>query len=645
MTDADQAPLRLLMVAPAAKDARIAASIFERAHVPCVCCRDLAQMSQELQRGAGAVLLPEEVVQHSDRAQFTRWLAEQPPWSDLPVLILARPGADSAAVAQAMDLLGNVTVLERPIRVAALVSAARTSLRARRRQYQARDQLEQLERSEGELRDFFDNAAVGLHWVGSDGIVLRVNQTELDMLGYERSEYLGRHISDFHADRQVIDDILCRLTRGETLHEYPARLRRKDGTIKDVLIDSSVLWEHGRFVHTRCFTRDVTDRKRAEDALKEADRRKDEFLAMLAHELRNPLAPIRNSLHILRMTGGNDPASGRVGEMMERQVGHMVRLVDDLMEVSRITRGMIELRKEPISVAAVVRSAVETSRPLIEGARHRLDVRIPVEPLLLEGDPVRLTQVIANLLNNASKYTNEAGRITLSVDAENAQAVITVRDNGAGIPREMLPRVFDLFTQIDHAPGRTQGGLGIGLTLVKRLAEMHGGSVEAHSEGVGKGSEFIVRLPLAKVRSDATPQRAEAFGAVLSPRQVLVVDDNRDAAESLAMLLRLMGADVRVAFGGPAAIKMLATFHPSAVLLDIGMPGMDGYEVARLIRAEPGLDDVLLIALTGWGQEEDRRRSEKAGFDHHLIKPADVGALETLFLSLEQQHERRSVRH
>ncbi len=450
------------------------------------------------------------------------WLARQPPWSDLPVLVLARPGADSAAVAQAMDLLGNVTVLERPTRVAALVSAVRTALRARQRQYQIRGHL---------------------------------------------------------------------------------------------------------MAH-----------KRSEEALRDADRRKDEFLAILAHELRNPLAPIRNSLHILRLTSPNDPTAERVAEMMERQVNHMVRLVDDLLEVSRISRGKIELRKEPVEVAAVVRSAVETSRPLIEAGGHRLALAIPPEPLTLEGDPVRLTQVVANLLNNAAKYTDAGGRIWLTVRREGGEVAISVRDTGRGIPPDMLPRVFELFMQIDRQPSRAQGGLGIGLTLVKSLVEMHGGSVEAHSEGPGRGSEFVVRLPLSGVGAPAhASPRAASPSPVLAARRVLVVDDNRDAAESLDTLLQLLGADVQVAYSGPEALEALSTYKPSVVLLDIGMPGMDGHEVARRIRQRPESKDVTLIALTGWGQEEDRDRSQLAGFDHHLIKPADIDALQNLLVSLEDR--------
>jgi PAS domain S-box-containing protein len=535
--------------------------------------------------------------------------------------------------------LGNVTVLERPVRVAALVSAVRVALRARRRQYQNRDYLEARERSESELRDFFENSSVGLHWTGPDGIILRANQTELDMLGYSKEEYVGRHIADFHTDKQLIEDTLRRLAAGETLSDCSAQLRCKDGSIRDVLIDSSVLWEDGRFIHTRCFTRDVTDRKRAEDALREASRRKDEFLAILAHELRNPLAPIQNSLHVLRIKAAS-AFDGRVIQMMERQVKHMVRLVDDLMEVSRITRGKITLRKELVELESVLRSAMETSRPLIEAAHHELILSIPPEPCLVEGDVVRLAQVFANLLNNSAKYTDDGGQIRLTVRRERDQVTVSVRDNGAGIPPEMLTRVFDLFTQAERSMGRAQGGLGIGLTLVKTLVEMHGGTVHVHSEGSGKGSEFIVSLPLAAAPGLRFKEQKDKIRLMAVRLRVLIVDDNRDAAESLGVVLEMLGADVRLAFSGAEGLETLETYNADAVLLDIGMPGMDGYEVARRIRQQRDLADITLIALTGWGQIEDQSRSKSAGFDHHLVKPPDLNKLEKLLAGINRRKER-----
>ena len=361
----------------------------------------------------------------------------------------------------------------------------------------------------------------------------------------------------------------------------------------------------------------------------ETDRRKDEFLATLAHELRTPLAPIRNSLSLLRMTGAAARAPLRVVEMMERQVAVLVRLVDDLMEISRITRGKIELRREPVALATVVASAVETSMPWIEAAGHRLSLELPDEPLVLDADPVRIAQVLANLLNNAAKYTEHGGAITLAAARDGAFARITVRDTGAGISAEALPRVFDLFVQAERTYDRAQGGLGIGLTLVKNLVDLHGGAVEARSDGAGKGSEFVVRLPLALgAAPDVEPPGREAPAPRVPSQRVLVVDDNRDAAESLATLLRLFGAETRTAHDGVTGLETFRAFSPAVAFLDLGLPGLDGCELARRIRREPGGAAALLVALTGWGQEEDRRRSAEAGFDHHLIKPVDLGVLE-----------------
>jgi PAS domain S-box-containing protein len=629
---------RLLTLLPTGKDAALTASILAKAGLESYGCATLDLLLEELKRGAGAILIAEEAIAEDSAHRLAATLEQQPPWSDIHVLVVTRQGADSSTADLAVSMLGNVTLLERPIRIAALISAARTALRARRRQYQFRQQFETLERSERNLTDFFENAAVGLHLVSSDGIILRVNQTELDLLGYTSEEYVGHHIAEFHADAEAITDVLRRLHVGENIESYEARLRAKDGSIRHVLISSNVLWEDGQFIHARCFTRDITQRKHAEDALREADKRKDEFLATLAHELRNPLAPIRNSLHILRMTGNGDPTTERVCEMLERQVSHMVRLVDDLMEVSRITRGKIELHKELLEVAAVVRSAVETSRPLIEAAGHQLAISVPTEPLVVEGDLVRLAQVLANLLNNAAKYTETGGQIWLSVRRDECCVAISVKDTGIGISAEMLPRVFDLFAQEETSFSRAQGGLGIGLSLVRSLAEMHGGEVVAHSAGVGQGSEFIVRLPLAMDIPHATQTSSNGLSApLLAARRVLVVDDNRDAANSLGMLLKLLGVDVRVVGNGRAALELIPCYRPSVVLLDIGMPEMDGYEVARKIRALPEFEGLTLIALTGWGQENDRERSRLAGFDHHLIKPADITTLRALLDSAESK--------
>jgi signal transduction histidine kinase/CheY-like chemotaxis protein len=383
------------------------------------------------------------------------------------------------------------------------------------------------------------------------------------------------------------------------------------------------------------------ERRRAEESLREADRRKDEFLATLAHELRNPLAPIRNSLHILRLGVLDHAASEHVHAMLERQVSHMVRLVDDLMEVSRITRGQIELRPEAVALKDILLSAIEISRPLFETAGHQLSIRILDEPLNLMADPVRLSQVFANLLNNAAKYTNQGGKVQISAWQDGSDVVVSVRDNGIGIPGEMLSHVFRLFTQVDQKMGRCHGGLGIGLTIVKKLVDAHGGSIEARSEGPGRGSEFLVRLPHAEERNVNIPSTpAQEPLCPMAARRIMVVDDNQDAARSLGILLSGLGATVSTTNDGKTALLTMQSFQPSVILLDIGMPEMDGNEVARRIRQQPQSDKITLIALTGWGQEADRRKTREAGFNYHLIKPVDPRALQALLAELpaEQTH-------
>jgi PAS domain S-box-containing protein len=378
-------------------------------------------------------------------------------------------------------------------------------------------------------------------------------------------------------------------------------------------------------------TLDITQAVRAEEALKEADRRKDEFLATLAHELRNPLAPICNLLPLIGRPGGAR-AADRIQGVLQRQVRQLVRLVDDLMDVSRVSRGKIDLRKAPVQLADVIRSAIEESQPLLDSAGHQLTVSVPETALTLDADPVRLTQVFANLINNAVRYTERGGHIWVAACRDRNNAVVSVRDNGIGIMPEMLPRVFEMFAQEAHSSGRSQGGLGIGLTLVDNLVRMHGGSVEAKSEGRGRGSEFIVRLPLAQQAQIAQAAEARRNGQPLVTHRVLVVDDNQDAAESLAMLLQSLGAAAHVVNSGAAALAALDAFRPDVVLLDIGMPGMDGYEVAQRIRQQPQFNAVKLIAVTGWGLEADRRSSRASGFDHHLTKPIDIAALQDLLV-------------
>jgi signal transduction histidine kinase/ActR/RegA family two-component response regulator len=363
--------------------------------------------------------------------------------------------------------------------------------------------------------------------------------------------------------------------------------------------------------------------------LRLVDQRKDQFLAVLAHELRNPLAPIASALDILKQPGIDAATAVKARDVADRQLKHMTRLVDDLLDVSRIMRGKIELRKEKVELAAIVARAVETARPLVEGSRHQLEVSLPDEPLWLEADLVRLAQAVGNLLCNAAKYTEPGGTISLTAMCDAGEVALRVRDNGIGIAPEVMPRLFQMFMQVAPGATRSQGGLGIGLTLVKSLIEMHGGTVEARSEGLGKGSEFLIRLPTVEgPLLPEEPLTTADVGAALG-RKILVVDDNADAAESLAVLLRLRGHEVQVALGGTEALEMADANMPELVFLDIGMPDIDGYEVARRLRSRFN-SGMTLVALTGWGTEQDRRRSRDAGFDHHLTKPVELAAVEAV---------------
>jgi signal transduction histidine kinase/ActR/RegA family two-component response regulator len=499
---------RLLLLAPFGRDGELLQKMLRQDDVESEVCASLAALALETERGAAALLIAEEAIGR-DADVLGDLIARQPPWSDLPVIVMTQRGSDSPTVARALELLGNVILIERPVRIPALRSAVRTALRARERQYQMRARLEERE---------------------------------------------------------------------------------------------------------------------------EADQRKDEFLAVLAHELRNPLAPIRNTINILRLSSPLPPVA-KLWEMMDRQVSHMVRLVDDLLEVSRITRGKIELRREALELSLIIATAVETSRPLIEAGRHELTVSLPPEPLVVDADATRLAQVFANLLNNSAKYTDPGGTISIAAAREGGEVIVAVRDSGVGIRAEALGRVFDMFVQVDGGAQRGPGGLGIGLTLARRLVEMHGGSISAASDGIGAGSVFTVRLPLAATASARAPQAPTPAAMSAGGPRVLVVDDNRDAADSLGQLLELMGAEVCVVYNGESALEGLVRHRPAIVFLDIGMPHMDGYEVARRMRAQEEARATRLVALTGWGQEKDRRLSAAAGFDHHLTKPPNAEELRELLAS------------
>ena len=517
MPSAEQPDLdeRVLVLAPTARDASLCEAILAEAGVACLICPDLPAACGALAEGAGAALLSEEALTRGGLARLVEVVGRQPEWSDFPLLILTGEGADSELALRTIETLGNVTLLERPVRVPALVSAVRAALRARRRQYQIR-----------------------------------------------------RHLAES---------------------------------------------------------------RRVADTLRRADKRKDEFLAILAHELRNPLAPMSNALESMRLAPEDPEVLALAQSVMQRQMKQMVRLIDDLLDLSRVSRGKIKLERETLALGAIVNDALEVCRPAIEEAGHLLEVSLPEAPAQVSGDRTRLVQVLSNLLSNAAKYTARGGRIALRVAREGSDIVVSVKDNGVGIPPEMLTQVFDMFMQVEQTLERSQGGLGIGLTLVKRLVDLHGGSVEARSAGANCGTEVIVRLPAVAAPNPPLPASKPRIAAQPAKRRrILVADDNRDAANSLANMLKLSGHEARIVYDGQEALLAAQAFQPDVALIDIGMPRLNGYEVARGLREFAGDRRMLLVALTGWGQPDDKRRSDAAGFDWHLVKPADPALLHRL---------------
>ncbi|MBA3886731.1 MAG: PAS domain S-box protein [Acidobacteria bacterium] len=501
-----------------------------------------------------------------------------------------------------------------------------------------------LKESEEKLRLLADTIPQ-LAWMArTDGDIFWYNRRWYEYTGTTPEQMEGWGWQSVH-DPEVLPKVLERwkasIATGEPF-DMVFPLKGADEEFRPFLTRVNPLRdEEGRILYWFGTNTDISDIKRMEEALRDADRRKDEFLATLAHELRNPLAPVRNALQILKMPRVDAGTVERSRDMMERQVHHLVRLVDDLLDVSRVMRGKIELRRERVELATVVARAVETMQPLIDAQGHQLSVRLPSESLPIDADPVRLAQVVGNLLTNAAKYTEAGGRIWLTAERSGDVAVLRVRDTGIGIDPAMLPRIFELFVQVDHASTKAQGGLGIGLTLVKNLVETHNGTVEARSEGLGLGSEFVVRLPTSAQVVDpdqgGEPGQQVSQSPAASGHRLLVVDDNQDGADSLATLLKLQGHEVRVAYSGMAALETTKTYTPDVVFMDIGMPGMDGYEVARRLRQTPGLERVVLAALTGWGQQEDRRRTADAGFDHHLVKPPEPKAVENILADLPKR--------
>ncbi|HET7636049.1 MAG TPA: ATP-binding protein [Candidatus Limnocylindria bacterium] len=496
--------------------------------------------------------------------------------------------------------------------------------------------------SDVEFRKLLEQLPAGAYTCDADGLITYYNERAVELWGREPklNNPADRFCGSFRLylpDGTPIDPADCWM--GRALREDRAHVARElvverpDGGRLTVLAHANPLHDdQGRLVGAVNVLVDITERKRVEERLREDDAARDQFLAMLAHELRNPLAPMHNALQIMRLAPSDATAVEQARGTIERQLAHLTRVVDELIDVSRVTRNRLILRRERVDLAIVVQQAIETCAPIFDAMEHELQVTLSPEPVYVHGDPLRLSQILTSLLSNAAKYTRPNGRVWLTVSRAGEEALITVRDTGIGIRSEELPRVFDLFSRTGVCGQGSQSGLGIGLTLARGLAELHGGSIEAFSEGEEMGSEFRVRLPVISGPSDertGEEVRTDDERAART-RRVLVVDDNADAADSLAELLELVGNEARTARDGESALATARSLRPDVILLDIGLPGMSGHDVARAIRAEPWGRDVLLIALTGWGQAEDRARSSAAGFDHHLVKPVNLGELEEL---------------
>lgn len=480
-----------------------------------------------------------------------------------------------------------------------------------------------------------------LFMLDAEGLVASWNLGAERLAGYTAVDVMGRHFACFYppesADIGLPQQHIALAAQNGSV-ETEGWLIRKNGT--RFWADMTISALHDRDRRLRGFatiTRDLTERNRVA-ALEQSHESAYIFLAMLSHELRNPLAPLMTSVDILRMRNISDPVVQQTSDVIARQVQHLTRLVDDLMDVSRITSGRIALSNALIDIAVPVARAIELSRTLIDTKSHSLHLSLPEHPVMISGDLTRLTQVMVNLLNNAAKYTPQGGRIDLTVGVENGSVVIRVRDTGGGMPRELLPRVFDLFTQGQRSLDRAEGGLGVGLTLVQKIIALHGGTVTAHSEGVGRGSEFVIRLPSDSAKKAPAPPPRDSDDGDAPRLRVLVVDDNRDAAESLAILLELWGHEVKRVYDGSRALDTSVGYRPQVIFLDIGLPGMDGYEVAGRLREMPETARAVLVAVTGYGQEEDRRRSRRVGFDHHLVKPVAPETLRLLLTSVGPGH-------
>jgi PAS domain S-box-containing protein len=639
----------VLVLAPLVNDARLTARVLERAGIEALACGSVDDLLACASHACGALLLAEEGIASAPEtaARIGDFLARQPSWSDLPVIVITSGGELSLNRRRRLSSVGpsgNVMLIERPFHPGTLVSTVEVALRSRERQYQVQALLEESVRHKDELEFILHAGGLGAWRVELPGRALSCSATCKLNFGLRPDEELSyaRLASIIHPDdvgpwERAVEAAI----RGAGTFDVEYRVTTPAGELRWIHAHGrAAMNAEGTPTHLAGVTQNITDRKAAARALeeqaallREADRRKDEFVAMLAHELRNPLASVSSAITLIKEAPEDAENRTWAVSVIERQNRQLARLVDDLLDVSRITRGKIELRRELLDAAKCIESACDAVAPLIAERNHTLLAEIPPGELWLQADPTRLEQIVGNLLANAAKYSEPHGQIWLNAHREGpaggAEIVIVVRDAGIGIPPERIGEMFDLFAQGERTIARSEGGLGIGLTVVKGLCELHGGSITAHSDGAGQGSTFTVRLPAAA----APPAGAAAEGsggnsaAAAEGERLLLVDDNVDSAQALGRLLGRRGYQVQLAFDGHAAVDQARVFRPEVVLLDIGLPGLDGYQVARALRTDPVCADAFIVAVSGYGREEDRRLSRASGFDHHLVKPLNFEEL------------------
>ncbi len=643
-SDPTASELRILVLAPTSNDARLTVGFLQKAGLEAAVCSSMAELFHRLEEDCGALLLAEEALADDSVRLLVARLETQPSWSDLPLVIITGTGDANLRHERLASFgpVGNLSLIERPVRPDTLVSTFEFALRSRRRQYQVRALLREREEMSAKAQQnarIFDTTLSSIpdftYIFNRAGRFIYANKSLLDLWGKSLNEILGK---DFF-DLEYPTDLAVRLQdQIQQVFETGAPIRDETPYTSPTgaggyyeYIFSPVLGPNGAVEVVAGSTRDTSERRKNEEALRAADRRKDEFLAMLAHELRNPLASVASAAALLKTSPDPEQHAWAAG-VIERQSQQLAHLIDDLLDVSRITNGKIRLRKEVLDGALALDRACDSARPLISERGHELRCDYP-RGLWLEADPTRLEQIILNLLTNAAKYTPAGGQIELSARRQGNSLIVSVRDNGMGIAPHRLPEMFELFAQGERSIARSEGGLGIGLTIVRKLAELHGGRVEAQSEGANRGSTFTVFLPSVPPRVEPfLPGVPSAEEEVVRQLRILIVDDNVDTAQGLSRLLARTGHEMAVAHDGHQALRLAREFEPHAVVLDIGLPGMDGFEVARRLRAEGHGAKPLIVAVTGYGQEEDRARAIEAGFDHHLVKPVEMDELKR-FLS------------